>query len=182
MAAVLGRKVTFRPARLPGFRLVAVREGSSAALVPGTGAAAGVILDDPGPEAMDRLRFFEGGVEPVAMVTEAGMALVFPGAAAADAPDWLAADWTRRWSATVLAAVPDVMRLMGRRSAAAVGVRWPQMLTRAGARVRAAASGPATLRRIPADADVWRQSGGSPTRTTSRSRNTTYVSAVSTAR
>ncbi|WP_126977413.1 NUDIX domain-containing protein, partial [Frigidibacter oleivorans] len=80
------------------------------------------------------------------------------GRGAGPAQPWRAGDWAPRWAATVAGAAADAMALLAGAGAvqdpAAVMARWPQMLVRAGARLRAEAGKPATLRRTAAPGDI----------------------------
>lgn len=69
---------------------------------------------------------------------------------------WRREAWAPRWAATVTEAVRDFMALQGRVSAAVAARRWPQMLVRAGARVRARQSMPTQLRRQAQPGDLQR--------------------------
>ncbi|MFN3641460.1 MAG: NUDIX domain-containing protein [Gemmobacter sp.] len=160
-AAVLGREVAGAPARLAG-HAVRWAEGEAFALIrPEAGAVAeGIVLRGLSADDVARLDWYEGGFArsraALSLMDGAGTAEVYlpdPGRWTAGAP-WSLADWIARHGAVVVATAPDVMRQMGLRPAAAVWQRYPQMLVRGAARLRAAVPRPATLGFRPAADDV----------------------------
>lgn len=166
-AAVLGREVSVRPARLEGHvvRLVE-NEGFPMLLAQAGGAAEGLLTEPLTQQDLARLAFYEGGfafaAREVTVQTggEGGrgalQASVFwptdgrwqPGA------PWDLAAWQDRWGDTVTEAAGDFMALYGRADPAVVLARYPQMLVRGGARVRARQTKPTTQRRAAGPDDV----------------------------
>lgn len=161
LETVLGRRVATEPARLPGHEVRAVAGETFPILCAGPGHAEGVLARGLTEADVLRLDFYEGGfsyclheIELVAGGVR-GLASVFvaPPDYVAAGP-WDFAAWQERWGPTVTAAAADYMRAFGQHEAPAVLGRYPQMLIRAGARVRAAQSAPASLRRRAAEGDV----------------------------
>jgi nudix-type nucleoside diphosphatase (YffH/AdpP family) len=163
IAAILGDIAT-TPAALPGFALT---EGAAAlgqaALRPAGGSVVAGLLPGTDPAQAARLDWYAAATGLAAMrVTLAdGAAAVALAAGEAGADPWDAARWQWRAAAVAAAAAGDVMRLMGKRPAAALRARYAQMLVRGAARLRAAAPGGAALRRVAAPGDVtvedWRE-------------------------
>ncbi len=156
---VLGRDVAVQHARLPGHLALSTHHGARAALAAGQGEVAGWIAAGLTKDDLSRIGHFEGGVpaSPVtlAVADGAATALAWPGDVALAGVDvWLADLWTARWADTVIAAAADIMALFGARRPDEVAARYPQMLTRAGARLRAAADAPTMLRRACEAGDV----------------------------
>jgi nudix-type nucleoside diphosphatase (YffH/AdpP family) len=160
---VLGRLPPMQPARLADH---AVRWAAGEAfpiILPAPGAAAeGVFVPDITAEEAARLDFYEGGfgyeVHPVSVAHDGTEtpALVYmpePGQWQPGAP-WRLAEWEARWAPVVVEAARAFMAGFGRRSAAELVARYPMLLTRAGARLRAARPAPARLRRDTSRADV----------------------------
>ena len=164
LEAVLGRLPQMRPARLPG-HAVRWAEGESFPVIqPEAGAeAAGLYVPDITAEEAARLDYYEGGfgyeVHPVDVLQDGAQApaLVYmpePGLWRPGRP-WRLEDWTGIWGDVVVEAARDVLAQRGRRSSAEVLARYPMMLTRAGARLRARRDpGPAQVRRRPGPEDV----------------------------
>ena len=156
---VLDRDVPVQPARLPGHLTLATHNGARAALAAGQGEVAGWAASGLSKTDLPRIGHFEGGA-PTSEVTLAAAggvaaALAWTGDAAACGADvWLADLWNQRWADTVIAAAGDIMALFGVRRPDEIAVRYPQMLTRAGARLRAVADAPAALRRACQVGDV----------------------------
>lgn len=158
-AAVLGADLPVMPAALEGFALVGDAPRPGLVASPGAGLMGSIVDLDAGQ--MARLRYWLGDLPAVPQaVTLSGaegavtaLCHVKPVGQGA-APAWDAQTWAGRWRETVIAAVPDVMAQMGTRPAAEVFERWPQILTRAGARLRAADAGPVTLRHAARPGDV----------------------------
>lgn len=163
LAALLGREVAAVPARLAGHAVHWAEGQDFPMILPAPGRVAEGLLVR-GLTAGDRARldFYEGGfgyATRAVEVTAAGQdvtAQVYwpdpvlwrPGA------PWRLADWAAVWGDAVTSAAADVMALQGVRPAAAVARRRGPMLVRAASRLRAAAPGPATLRRLSAPGDV----------------------------
>ncbi len=147
------RAATLRDAALVG-------AAARPALVARPGGAVPGLLAELTDEALARLCFWQadrpGEVWPVDApgATPARVWWDADASPAAAAADWDARAWMERWRDTVVAAVPDVLMHRGHRPAPQVLARWPQILTRAGARVRAAAAGPVTLRHDATAGDV----------------------------
>ncbi len=161
-AAVLGRETDAVPARLAG-RAVHWAEGRDfPVILPRPGAVAeGVLVAGLTDGDRARLDFHEAGfatdVEQVTVATDAGPSaarLLVPQAGrwTPGAP-WRLADWAARWGDIATAAAEDVMALMGRADAAAVGRRRQAMLVRAATRLRAQAEPAPTARRHRAAPD-----------------------------
>lgn len=165
--AVLGADPAVSPAILADTALVGAAARPDLVTRPGARAEGIVAELDMGQLA--RLRFWLGG-EPGVTETIAGRPVLVWRKAASGAADgaageagpWDAGTFAARWRETVIAAVPDVLARMGERSAAEVLGRWPQILTRAGARLRAATPGPATLRHAAGAWDVAVASAAQP--------------------
>jgi nudix-type nucleoside diphosphatase (YffH/AdpP family) len=138
--------VALRPARLPGHRVRWAAGEVFPVITAEAGAeAAGVLAEGLGPEDVARLDFYEGGFgyDTRAVTVEARVpvtARVYvpqPGRWTPGA-DWVLADWAARWGDTVVAAAQDFMRHFGRSDPGRVLARYPLMLIRGGATVRAA--------------------------------------------
>ena len=164
LEAVLGRVPPLQPARLPGHSVRWARGESFPVILSDPGAeAAGVYVPDITAEEAARLDYYEGGfgyeVHPVDVLHDGvqAPALVYmpePGMWAPGAP-WRLEDWAATWGDVVVEAARDVLAQRGRRPSEEVLGRYPMMLTRAGARLRARSDpGPARLRRDPAPGDV----------------------------
>ena len=167
---VLGRRPASRPARLADHAVRWAEGESFPMILPEPGAVAeGVIVTGLTPEEAARLDFYEGGfgysVEAVTVAHDGTTepALVYRPEAGLWRPGalWRLEEWQARWAPVVIEAARDFMAAYGRRSAAEVLARYPMMLTRAGARLRARRPGPASLRRrcAPEDLDLaaWRE-------------------------
>lgn len=164
LRAVLGRAVPLRPARLPGHRVHWAAGQAFPLIVAADGAtAAGLLAEGLGPEDVARLDFYEGGFgyDTRAVTVDAGAAVTArvyvaepgrwtPGAA------WNLDAWVERWGETVVAAAQDFMRHFGRADPGRVLARYPLMLVRGGATVRAGAMAADNwrLRRRAAPGDV----------------------------
>ena len=164
LQVVLGRLPPLRPAWLADHAVDWAAGESFPVIRPAPGATAhGLFVPDITAAEAARLDFYEDGfgyeVHPVDVLHDgvSEPALVYmpePGRWRPGAP-WSLDDWAGRWGAVVTEAARDVMAQQGRRASAAVLARYPMMLTRAGARLRARhAPGPADLRRSPAPEDV----------------------------
>lgn len=164
LEAVLGRIPPMQPARLSDHAVHWAEGESFPVIAPRPGAVAeGLFVPDITAEEAARLDFYEGGfgyaVHPVDVLHDGVRtpALVYmpePGMWRPGAP-WRLAEWAAHWGAVVVEAARDVMAEHGRRPSEAVLARYPMMLTRAGARLRARHDpGPARVRRSPAPGDV----------------------------
>ncbi|WP_245890810.1 NUDIX domain-containing protein [Albidovulum aquaemixtae] len=163
---VLGRDAKLFAARLPGFA-VSWAEGRAHALVqPENGATAeGGLLADATEGEAALLEYYGAviGHEPheVTVETEAGPVTAvawFPSRERWQAgPAWRLADWAGRFGAVVTATAEEVMRGFGARDPGGMALRYPMMLIRGGARVRARAgtgAGGSVLRRHASPGDV----------------------------
>lgn len=170
LEVVLGRSAQSRRAWLEGCATRWVSGESFPMIVPEPGASAeGVVIEGISPDEAARLDFYENGFGyeacDSAVMTEQGAtrARVYfppPGRWSVGAPFDLD-EWRARWGAVASEAARDVMALFGVRDAQGVLARYPSMLLRAAARLRAATGGPTQLRRQAAADDIcvdaWRQ-------------------------
>ena len=161
-AAVLGREAPVRPATLAGHAVRLAAEQDFPMLVAEPGSVVQGVLAEGLTEAdRARLAFYEGGFAFVTreVMVEAGgqvaTAVFWPeeGRWQPDGP-WDFAGWLERWGDTVTEAAGDFMALYGHADAAAVLARYPQMLVRGGARVRARQVKPTEQRRSAGPGDV----------------------------
>lgn len=154
LRAVLGRAVETRDAVLHDWAVVrAAGQGFPLLVpVPGRSAPGLLIAAEAGPdgatgEVQSRLDFYELGfgydLAPVTVETDEG-----PRAARAYLPrpglwqagaDWSLADWVRRLAAETVLAAQDFMALWPATAPELAAARYPQMLQRAGSRIRAEA-------------------------------------------
>ncbi|WP_170063366.1 NUDIX domain-containing protein [Albidovulum inexpectatum] len=164
LRVVLGRDPQWRAARLPGHRVLAVEGESFPILVEGNGIARGILLEGLDRADRDRLDFFERGFgyapHATLVETEGGdrvQAMVYrpqPGRWRAGDP-WRLGDWVRKWGDVTTLAAQEAMALYQAGQGDRMAQRWPMMLMRAGAAVRARKSeAPATLRRPCAPGDI----------------------------
>ncbi|MGY6410665.1 MAG: gamma-glutamylcyclotransferase [Alkalilacustris sp.] len=164
LEAILGRLPAVQPARLPDHAVRWAQGESFPVIMPEPGAEAhGLYVPDITAEEAARLDYYEGGfgyeVHPVDVLHDGvqAPALVYmpePGLWRPGGP-WRLEDWAATWAEVVVEAARDVMAQRGRRPSAEVLARYPMLLTRAGARLRARHDpGPARLRRRPAADDV----------------------------
>ncbi|MFM2355659.1 MAG: hypothetical protein RLZZ528_1395, partial [Pseudomonadota bacterium] len=158
--AVIGRDADVRPASAEGLAVLADDSAPNARLVTSPGRAEGLVAEGLTAAEVQRLVWFHGAA-PVAtaVLTVAGgpsQALAF--VAAGGPPTGQAAfdpeRWAGRWAPTATLAARDFMRLAGSVPEGTLRRRYPQMLTRAGARLRAGQAGPSGLRRSAAPDDV----------------------------
>lgn len=167
LSRVLGRPVAPEPAQLPDHAVYWAQDEPFPLIVAAPGQMAhGLYL--PGLDAADvaRLDFYEGGfafhTRQVVLADGRAAQVYFPdpGHWVPGAP-WSLADWVAARGAVVTETAQDVMRLFGQRPAAEVRRRYPMMLARGAARLRAAQGAPSRLRRdtTPDDVDMraWRQ-------------------------
>jgi ADP-ribose pyrophosphatase len=153
LKAVLGREVRAEPVALRGWRAVSGVADGFPGMMKGAGEVAGLLLRDASPVDVARLAFFAGGQAAVCIDLAGIAAEMFPGAVPGTVA-WDSNAWAARWGATAAEAVSDMMRLYGVRPAGDVAARWPQMLTRAGASLRARVPGLESLRRRAGPVDV----------------------------
>ncbi|WP_284165608.1 NUDIX domain-containing protein [Frigidibacter sp. SD6-1] len=164
---VLGPVPAAEMAHLPAFSEVWLDDGARSALVPGGAGVAGLIVPCVSAEALARMDFYAAlfGDEPGEASatgsdgTERGVRIYLRPAqpipaAAAERP----ADWLARWARTVTCAAEEIMARFGTVPPERLGRRYGQILTRAGARLRAEAlrAGTETLRRGVSREDVSR--------------------------
>lgn len=155
---VLGRAVAPVPALLPDhavhwaagqvFPLITAAPGQQ---------AVGLCLADLSAQDMARLDYYEGGFAydtremTLQDSTRARVYFPQPGHWQPGAP-WRLADWVASRGAVVTETARDFMALFGEKPAEQVQRRYPMMLTRGAARLRAAEPVPAGLRHETADA------------------------------
>jgi nudix-type nucleoside diphosphatase (YffH/AdpP family) len=161
LRTVLGREVGMQPARLAGHSVFWVKGRAFPVLIESGQGAEGVVVRGLGEAEVRRLDFYEGGfgyeTREVSVADGAlPVQVYFPQAGLWEpgAP-WSLSDWTRRWGGTVVAAAEEAMRLYGEGAAAdRVQRRYPMMLARAGARLRAEEAGAPRVRRAAAEGDL----------------------------
>jgi ADP-ribose pyrophosphatase len=162
-SAVLGSAVAGRAARLPGHALRGdpcrpVARPADGQSVAGLAAR----LDD---DQLARLVYWMAG-QPGALATLATDNGPVQGLAwtdvAASGPDWSPADWALRWQPLAILAAAEILAQRGLRPPQDALRRWPQVLTRAGARLRAAEPAPATLRHRARPGDIDEQIRSQP--------------------
>ena len=170
LQAVLGRIPEHHPASLEGHAVHWAAGESFPLISPGPGATAeGLFVPDITAAEAARLDFYEGGfgyeVHPVTVRHDGSRsaALVYmpePGRWQPGAP-WSLADWQDRWGDVAVETARAFMAHFGQAEATRLIARYPMMLTRAGARLRARRPSPASLRRPAAPADIalaaWRE-------------------------
>lgn len=156
LEVVLGRVPSMRPARLPGHAVRwAAGESFPMVLREAEAAADGVLIDLANPLEAARLDFYEGGfgygVHEVRVAQDgrrlpAAVYLPRPGQWQ-PGPEWSLEAWRARWAGIAVDAARAFMADFGRRRPEHVVARYPMLLGRASARLRAdGARGPATLR------------------------------------
>lgn len=160
---VLGRRAESQPARLPGHRVYWAEDRAfPLVVVEARAMAEGLLVRGLGPRDVERLDFYQGGfarmTREVTVETADGP---HPARAyfAAEGqwqkgPEWNLADWQARYGAAVVATARDVMAMFKVKPAQAVLARYPQMLVKGAAKVRAQDSTPATRRRAAVPGDV----------------------------
>lgn len=164
LRAVLGREPKWRAARLPGHQVTSVEGQSLPILVEGAGNAEGILLEGLDRADVERLDFFAHclGYAPMAAVVELGTgdrvaAMVYrvrAGRWRATGP-WVLEDWVHQWGDVTTLAAQEAMALCRAGQGARVAHRWPMMLMRAGAGLRARQSrAPTTLRRRARPDDI----------------------------
>jgi ADP-ribose pyrophosphatase len=163
LAEVLGRKADSQRARLHGFAGFWA-EGKAFPLLlaqPG-GQTDGLLVSGLTPRDSERLDFYQGGfaraTDEVTVETAAGpvkaRAYFAPQGQWRPGAPWVLADWQAQFGPAVLATARDIMAQFKRKSSQAVLARYPQMLAKGAARVRAATPSPASLRRKAVKGDV----------------------------
>lgn len=132
------------------------------------GRAEGLLVEDITAEEAARLDFYEGGFGYVcrdltvdAGGRQVGARVYLPLDPLPPGEPWNLDDWASLWGPVAAEAAVEMMALQGSRDPRRVFARYPQILVRAAARVRASHGGPVSLRRqaVPGDVDVidWRQ-------------------------
>lgn len=163
---VLGRPVAPVPARLPDHAVFWAQEQPFPLIVPAPGhVAEGLFLPGMSKEDTARLDFYEGGFayHTRDLVLESGQtARVYfpdPGHWLPGAP-WSLADWVAARGAVVTGTAHDFMALYGVKPPEEVRRRYPMMLARGAARLRAREPAPSILRRdtgAEVELAAWRQ-------------------------
>lgn len=147
-AAILGRHVEGNPAQLRGHIAFGAADNPAlSVLSPGSGSTTGVHVPKLTEKEIARLDYFLAGFgfhsDSLEIVAADGGRLkahvyVLP----QDDPQptdtlWNMAAWCEKWAAITVAATEDYMSHFGNRASSTVSSRFGQMLTRAGARIRA---------------------------------------------
>ena len=162
LKAVFGRMPDHEPAVLEGMQAVLSRDHSFAILMPG-GSVEGLLLRNMSADDLRRLDYYEAGYEPAQCTVtlsasgqkvDAFVCLPRYPAEGSGAPfDF--AEWTGRWGDTVAEAARDFMKGYDRGTPSEEQMRrYPLLLIRAGARVRAGRSDPTDIRRSADAGDV----------------------------
>ncbi len=161
--AVIGRVPPRQKAVLPGYRVEAVRGETWPAALPGGNGAAGQLLSGLDAGEVARLTYYEEAfgfrarrvkVSIVGGGQAQAIAFFGPQDTVGDGP-WSLRRWALRWGDTAASAASDMMRDFGRREPAMAARRYPQLLIRGGARVRAVAeTRPTGLRRKATERDT----------------------------
>lgn len=163
LEVVLGRPARARRAWLEDHAARWAAGESFPLIVPEPRARAqGILVEGLSADEAARLDFYEGGfgygARDSAVMTEDG-----PAAARVYFPEpgrWRVGEpfdldeWGARWGAVVVEAARDFMAAFGHRNAEEVLARYPSMLLRAAARLRARRGGPTLLRRAAAAGDI----------------------------
>ncbi len=163
-AVIFGREVAVTRARLPEHELRPSMTGPFATLVAGGAGVDGVLAADLSADEVARLSYFHAATgqrtSEVTVAVTGGCPVTalacFVGANGTSGGIWDQTLMLARWAATVTSAAADIMAGFGKVEAEAAGQRLAQILTRAGARLRAGDLRPATgqLRRAAAPDDV----------------------------
>lgn len=136
---VIGRPVATEPAQADDCRVVSLHGGAVSGLTRHSGArTSGCIARGLSTPEADRLGFWltcQGA--SVGALGGSGLLAGFALGDAAALPDWQADPWAARWAGVVTAAAGDIMALYPDIPASLIHRRFGQMLTRAGARLRA---------------------------------------------
>ena len=161
--AVIGRVPPRQRAVLPGYRIERVHGQEWPAALSGGAGAAGQLLTGLDADEVARLTYYEEafgfrarrvGVVLDGGATVAAIAFFAPADTQGDGP-WTLRRWALRWGDTAASAAADMLRDFGRREPAEAARRYPQLLIRGGARVRAAAeTRPTELRHKAKAGDV----------------------------
>ncbi|MEJ6388834.1 NUDIX domain-containing protein [Gymnodinialimonas ulvae] len=146
LRAVAGCEVPGVRAALRGFRAAWVAGQSWPMLERRDGAGAEGLLIEPGPEALERLDFYEacfGYTRRKVEVIRDGAPIAaeawFPPADAAQSPggEWSLSDWAAQWGALQTIAAGEVMRQRGQIAPEVLSARFPIIRARADAYLRA---------------------------------------------
>ncbi len=161
LRVVLGRDVALQEAHLPGHSVFWVQGRAFPVLIEGGEGAEGVVLRGLSAEDIRRLDYYEGGfgydtreVQLRGGTLPVRVYFPQPGLWTPDAP-WSLTDWAARWGKTVVTAAEEAMRLYAEGvDPVRVQARYPMMLARAGARLRAEAMPQARVRRSAGPEDL----------------------------
>lgn len=151
---VIGREVSIEAAMLPGFTCVILVDVPEPVLHAGGDGAQGLLARNVTDAELARVRFYAGGDDATIQTvnvpgdTTPIHALTYMRTARAQGTydRFDLTNWRVRWGDTATATAADIMRQYGQQAPEQLHARYPQMLTRAGARIRAATDGPASLR------------------------------------
>lgn len=161
LRVVLGRDVAMEPAELAGHSVFWVKGRAFPVLVTGGDGAQGVLVRGLRADDVQRLDFYEGGFGHEPREIRVGDVSV-PAEVYIPEPDlwtpgapWSLDDWAARWGETVVGAAEEAMRLYDEGvEADRVHRRFPMMLARAGARLRAGAPAEPRHRRAATGDDL----------------------------
>lgn len=145
IAVLIGRQAAGEPARIEGYALAGRHGGAVSGLVPASGLTEGVFLDGLSQAEAARVDFYHAvlGMEPrpaeVILTDGRTRDALVHAYSANDAgdPRWDEAVWRERWAPTVAGAAADIVQAIGALGSERLGARYPLLLIRAGARVRA---------------------------------------------
>jgi ADP-ribose pyrophosphatase len=160
--AVLGREVPVEPASVADHRVAWATGQSFPLIVAAPGRfAPGVLVRGLTDADVARIDFYTAGFACAAqdMAVQAAppvMARVYVALAGqwVAGDDWHFADWQAQWADVATATAYDFMAHFGQADPAALRRRYGAMLVRGASRVRAATTGPTTLRHAMQDGDV----------------------------
>ena len=147
LRAVIGRVPPREKAVLPGYRVERVAGQDWPAAFAGGSGASGQVLTGLDSAEVAWLTYYEEAfgfrARRVEVRTGAGdmvpaIAFFAPAGTTGDGP-WTLRRWALRWGDTAASAATDMLRDFGRREPAEAARRYPQLLIRGGARVRAGA-------------------------------------------
>lgn len=160
---VLGRKPESQPARLADYAVHWAEGRAFPLIVARQGAVTeGILVRGMTARDVERLDFYQGGfarmTREITVSTGAGASrarayFASEGQWQPGAP-WVLADWQARFGAAVVATARDTMAMFKIKPAQAVLARYPQMLVKGAARVRAQDAAPARRRRAAKPGDV----------------------------
>ena len=180
LEVVLGRSPEIRPARLAGFRVMAVRGETYPAIREAPGEVAdGVLLTGVTAKDQARLDFYEldyhYGLREVSVETEGGQhpaRLYFPTEKQPPADGaWALADWVEAHGDAAQRAARELMSLHGQVTAAEAKGLYPPMLVRAWSSIRA--------ERFPVPSDLRQGMAAEAVRTVEKRQPYTEFFAVS---